>query len=225
MKFTHYLVLAAAALSLGSCNSGGSESVAYFTDIVTLDSSTDAGSVMSFRELNDSPVITLTSTKPLNKEQVGKRIVIVYSPVGTIQHGVSGNVNLINAGLTYGAGAAPLDAVVDSLDNWKSGEISFMQAYRSGEYLNLGMILPTNATLEKFRCYIDITTLDNEYPEIHVVYKAKDGYDSASGNFFGSYNISGIWNRPNVKGIKVLYKGYNNGSTIIEKSSSTEPEK
>lgn len=222
MKLTHYLVLAAAALSFGACNNDSNEAVAYFTDIVTLDSSSDKGSVMTFRELNDSPVITLTSAQPFNKDQVGKRIVIVYSPIGTIEHAVSGNVNIIDAAPTFGGGAAPTDAVVDSLDNWKSDEISFMQAYRSGKYLNLGMILPTNSSLEKFRCYIDVTTLDNEYPEIHVVYKAKVGYDMGSGNFFGSYDISSIWNRPGVKGLKVLYKGYNNGTATIEKTPATD---
>lgn len=223
MKLTHYLVLAGAALSLGSCNSGGSDAVAYYTDIVTLDSSTDQGSVMSFRELNDSPVVTLTSAVSLPKGHVGKRIVVIYSPIGTIEHGVSGNVNIVNEALTYGAGAAPLDAVVDSLDNWKSDEVSYMQAYRSGKYLNLGMLLPTSTTLEKFRCYIDVTTLDSEYPEIHVVYKAKEGYDSTSGNFFGSYDISDIWNRSGVKGVKVLYTGRNDSSVTIEKESSTDP--
>ena len=223
MKLTRYLIIAAAALSLGACNNSGDNAVAYFTDIVTLDSSTDQGSVMTFRELNDSPVITLTSTTALPKDNVGKRIVILYSPVGTTEHGVGGNVNLVNAGLTYGAGAPPLDAVVDTLDNWKSDEITFMQAYRSGKYLNLGMILPTNASLEKFRCYIDVTTLDNEYPELHVVYKAQVGYDSQSANFFGSYDISSLWNRPGVKGLKVLYTGYNNGSVTIEKETAVKP--
>ena len=49
MKLTHYLVLAAAALSFGACNNDSNEAVAYFTDIVTLDSSSDKGSVMTFR--------------------------------------------------------------------------------------------------------------------------------------------------------------------------------
>jgi len=224
MKFYHYLILATVLLSLGSCNSGGSEAVAYFTDIVTLDSSTENGSVMSFRELNDSPVITLTTSTPLSKEQIGKRIVILYSPIGTLEHGVSGNINILDAAVTYGGGAAPLDAVVDSLDNWKSDQVTLMQAYRSGKYLNLGMVLPTYTSLEKFRCYIDITTLDSEYPEIHVVYKAKDGYDTVSSNFFGSYDISNIWNRPGVKGLKVLYNGLNESSTTIEKNAATAPD-
>jgi len=31
MKLTHYLALAAAALSFGACNNGNNEAVAYFT--------------------------------------------------------------------------------------------------------------------------------------------------------------------------------------------------
>lgn len=71
MKHTKLNIVAAAVLSLGvlaGCNSGSSEAVAYYTDIVTLDSSNERGSVMSYREINDSPVITLTTTTPLSQE-------------------------------------------------------------------------------------------------------------------------------------------------------------
>lgn len=192
MKLTHYLILAAAALSLGSCNSGGSEAVAYYTDIVTLDATNSGGSVLTFQVLNDSPLVTLTTNAKLSESYVGKRIVVIYSPVGTLKHGVSGQVNLVEAGLTFGGGAAPLNAVVDSLDNWSSDEVRYMQAYRSGRYLNLGMTLPTTAMPEKFQCYLDVTTADSEYPELHVVFKAKPGYDSQTTNFFGSYDIAAL---------------------------------
>lgn len=221
MKITSYLFFAASALAISACNSDSDTAVAYYTDIVTLDASSASGSVMTYQDKDDSPLVTLTSTTPLSEEHIGKRIVILYSPVGTTEHGVSANINLVNAGLTYGAGEAPLDAVVDTLDSWSSDPVTYIQAYRSGKYLNLGMILPTNATPEKLRCYVDITTLDSEYPELHFVYKAKVGYDSESANFFGSYDISNIWNRPEVKGFKLFYNDNDNdsGSVTIEKAS------
>lgn len=223
MKFTNYLFFAAAALAMSACNNDSDSSAAYYTDIVTLDASSESGSVMTFQEKDDSPVITLTSTAPLSAEQIGKRIVIVYSPVGTLQHGVSGEIKLLNAGLTFGGGNAPLDAVVDTLDNWKSDIVSYMQAYRSGKYLNMGMVLPTNAMPEKLNCYLDINTIDSEYPELHLVYKAKPEYDSESSNFFASYDISNIWDRIEVKGIKLFFNGSFENTMTIEKESVEAP--
>ena len=223
MKFTHCLFLAASALAMSACSNGSDSSTVYYTDIVTLDASSASGSVMTYQDKNDSPVVTLTTTTPLSEKQVGKRIVIIYSPIGTLEHGVSGSINLVNAGMTFGGGAAPLDAVADTLDNWNSDQVSYMQAYRSGKYLNMGMILSTTEMPEKLRCYLDVTTADNEYPELHLVYKAKPGYDSQSANFFASYDISSIWNRPGVKGFKVLFNGATSSSVTIEKESAQAP--
>lgn len=223
MKFTHCLFLAASALAMGACNSGGDTATVYYTDIVTLDASSASGSVMTYQDKNDSPLVTLTTSTPLSEKQVGKRIVIVYSPIGTLEHGVSGSIDLVNAGMTFGGGAAPLDAVVDTLDNWKSDPVTYMQAYRSGKYLNMAMILPTSAMPEKLRCYLDVTTLGNEYPELHMVYKIQPGYESDAANFFASYDISSIWNRPGVKGFKLLFEGTTSSSVTIEKESAQAP--
>lgn len=59
--------------------------------------------------------------------------------------------------------------------------------------------------------------LDSEYPELRIIFKVKPGYDSKSYNFFGSYNISGIWHRPNVKGVKVMWNGTDKNSVTLEK--------
>ena len=221
MKLTHYLILAAAALSLGSCNSDSEPGQSQYVDIVTLDSSSEAGSVLTYRVLDDSPLVTLTSTQAFSKDQIGKRIFIMYSTVNNVEHGVSSAVNILYAGSTLGGGAAPLPAVVDTLDNWYSEEIQFMQAYRSGKYLNLGMTLPTTTSPEKFECYLDVTTENNEYPELHLVYKAKSGFDVQSMNFFGSYDISKIWDRSTTKGIKLIFNGTDQKSVTIEKNTPT----
>lgn len=222
MKLTHYLILAAAALFLGACN-GSSDSVQQqYVDIVTLDSSAQGvGSVMTYRVLDDSPLITLTTTQAFSQDQVGKRIFIIYTTAEGVEHGVSGPINIQFANTTLGAGAAPLPAVADTLENWYSEQIDFMQAYRSGDYLNLGMTLLTTTNPAKFECYVDVATENSEYPELHLIYKAKPGYDTQSMNFFGSYNISNIWNRYDVKGIKLFYNGANENSVTIEKEVPT----
>lgn len=218
MKLTHYLVLAAAALSFGACNSGGTDATAQYADIVTLESTNEQGSVMTFQVLDDSPLVTLTTAQSFSKDQVGKRIIVIYSPINTTEHGKSDVVKIINANPTFGGGAAPVPAVADTLNNWASEQIDYMQVFRAGKYLNMAMSLNTTKWPKKFQCYVDVTTLDNDYPELQVVYESETGYDSYSYYYFASYDISGIWNRPNVKGLKVIYSGSPNNLTIIEKS-------
>ena len=87
MKLIHYLILAAAALSLGACNSSSdSPSSGTYLDIVTLKSTDQQGSIMTFNEENDSPLITLSCSQAFSKEQVGKRIVVLYQPIGGLAH-------------------------------------------------------------------------------------------------------------------------------------------
>ena len=223
MKITHYLLLAAASLSFGACNSAGGDPVTQYADIVTLVASSEDGSVMTFNAIDDSPLVTLTTTQAFSKDQIGKRIFIIYTPINSDEHAVSGPVDIEHAATTIGGGAAPIVAVADTLDNWASDNIEFMQAYRAGDYLNLGMTLNTTTNPQKFECYVDKTTLDSEYPELRIIFKAKPGYDTQSYNFFGSYNISDIWYRPNVKGVKVMWDGTDKNAVTLEKTTQIKP--
>lgn len=224
MKLTHYLILAAAALSLGACNgSSDAPSLSTYVDIVTLKSTDQQGSTLTFRKENDSPLVTLSCSQAFSKEQIGKRIVILYQPIGGLAHAESGDVNVIQAGSVFGSGAAPLPAVVDTLNNWYSDQISYLQAYRAGQYLNLAMQMASSPTIapKKFQCYVDETTLDSAYPELHIVFKSNADIDQQELSFYGSYDISGIWSRQNVEGIKVMCRGYSGDVVTIEKDDSS----
>lgn len=224
MKLIHYLILAAAALSFGACNSSSdSPSSGTYLDIVTLKSTDQQGSIMTFRKENDSPLVTLSCVQAFSKEQVGKRILILYKPIGGLAHAQSGDVTVIQAGAVFGSGAAPVPAIVDSLDNWYSDQISYLQAYRAGQYLNLAMQMASNPSVapKKFECYVDETTLDSAYPELHIVFKSNADIDQQELNFYGSYDISGIWSRQNVEGIKVMCRGYSGETVTIEKDDSS----
>lgn len=218
MKLVNYLILALAALAFTACNSDSEPQTTYM-DIVTLVSSDDQGSAMTFNEINDSPLVTLTTTQKFSKDNIGKRIVIMYSPVGTNEHAVSGAVDILFASLTLGAGAAPLPAVPDTLDNWASEPVDAMQIYRAGQYINIVATLQTATNPKKFQCYVDEATVNSEYPELHIVYKSVPGYDTQATNFFASYSIESLWNRLNVKGLKVIYGETSQDEVTIEKDN------
>lgn len=216
MKILNYLILAVAAIAFTACNSDDDPQTTYM-DIVTLVSSDDQGSLMTFRELDDSPLVTLTTSQKFSQDNVGKRIVIMYNPVGTDEHAVSGSVDILYASLTLGAGAEPLPAVADTLNNWESQTIDAMQVYRAGEYINIVATLQTATNPQKFQCYVDETTVDSEYPELHIVFQSVPGYDTQATNFFASYNIEGLWNRLDVKGLKIMFNGNTQQEVTIEK--------
>lgn len=218
MKLVNYLILALAAVAFTACNSDSEPQTTYM-DIVTLVSSDDQGSAMTFNEINDSPLVTLTTTQKFSKDNIGKRIVIMYNPVGTNEHAVSGAVDILFASLTLGAGAAPLPAVPDTLDNWASEPVDAMQIYRAGQYINIVATLQTATNPKKFQCYVDEATVNSEYPELHIVYKSVPGYDTQATNFFASYSIESLWNRLNVRGLKVIYGENSQDVVTIEKDN------
>ncbi len=223
MKFTKCLIIAAAAVSFAACDTSSDYKEQYL-NIVTLDASNSSGSVLSYQTINDSPLITLTTTQGFSENQVGKRVVILYTGLNdNFDNEKGGPVNILSAAPTFGGGEKIKPASVDTLDNWASNEIAFVSPFRSGKYLNLPMAINTAYNLKKFACYYDVTTIDSAYPEVHLIMQTTPGYESAySSNFYGSYDMSDIWFRPSVLGIKVFYNG--DKSVTLEKNPTSQTE-
>lgn len=198
--------LALAALGFTACNGDDEPIRKSFIDIVTLDTNTSSGATMSFNRLDDSPQIFLTSSVQLPEKyfKAGTRILIIYQTPTDEQY-VSGPCDIIQAGNTLGAGEAPIPAVVDTLDNWKSSNMEIVQKWRSGSYLNFSASMYTYGAPAKFRTYVDEKTLDNEYPELHVTYEPTTNGQQQNLTYYASYNIANIINRPNAKGVRVRY--------------------
>lgn len=78
------IVAAATAMfAFTACNSSDdSDTGNQYADIVTLESTAPSGSVMTFREKDDSPLITLTTTQAFSAEifTPGTRILAIYHP-------------------------------------------------------------------------------------------------------------------------------------------------
>ncbi len=225
------IVAAATAMfAFTACNSSDdSDTGNQYADIVTLESTAPSGSVMTFREKDDSPLITLTTTQAFSTEifTPGTRILAIYHPESN-KRGESGPVTVAAASPTLGKGSAPVPAVVDTLDNWASDRIVMPgeSVWRSGYYLNMAFQAISTATPKKFYVYVDEKTVDSEYPELHVVFKSGNSSSMYNFAFYASYNIAGLWNRPGVNGVKVYY--FNDGAMMpscvtIDKTSEITP--
>lgn len=213
-KLTYLLLAGAAAFGFTACNSSEEDDGGKtFADIVTLESTSSAGSVMTFRVKDDSPLITLSTTQSFSTDvfKPGMRILAIYHPESN-EHGVSGPVRVENAAPTLGKGTAPVPAVVDTLDNWASDPIVMPEGavWRSGQYLNMAFQAVSSPQPRKFYVYVDEKTLDSEYPELHVVFKTGNYSSMYTFAFYVSYDIAGLLNGNGVKGVKVFY--FNDGA-------------
>lgn len=211
MKIKTLLLITLAAVAFAACNSSGDDPTAgvQFTDMMTLTKMTDDGAVLTYVPENDGANITYTTTTVFQKDvySEGMRIMAIYKPLTTDQWGVPGPIQVKAAAPTLGKGHAPVVAIGDTLNNWKSDPMANAFIWRTGNYVNLAFEELFSPTPEKFACYVDAKTLDSSYPELHIVYTLGRHYEERSYQLYASYNIADLWNRVGVKGICVYYNG------------------
>lgn len=206
-KLSTLLLIVMAAVGLSSCNSndGPGAGAEYFADFVTFRSVNAQGSVFTYREDGDSELITLTSPTALDLDEfkLGSRLVITYTTQSNT-HGISEPITLIGASNVIGGGEPPVSKAPDQTDNYASNTITYQGIARTGDYLNIVFSAPFNGQDDsKTTLYLDPATLDSEYPELHLVFGPFSFYATQQYMFYVSYSIESIWERPDVKGIKV----------------------
>lgn len=228
MKLNRYialiLTLAAAATGLTSCNDDPKEpEIRLFTDIVTVVKADAGETVLTFRRQDDSPLITLTSTQTMDAQifKPGQRIVMNYYNATSEQY-VSGPIKIYAAAPTVGSGAAVPDSLASKTQNWATAPITVSGIWRSGEYVNLIFQAVTGTDARTCALVADRETLDDEYPQLHLIFKPNDQFDVQNYLIYMSYSLSDIFAHPNVKGVQIHYRqdqGY--GMTQLDKMTST----
>lgn len=201
-------MLVAMAVGMSSCNSNsdGPEQTNYFSDFVTFESVTAQGSVFTYRQQDDSELITLLCPSPLNTEEfkLKSRLIITYSTQSN-EHGISEAITLLGASNIFGGGAAPVELAADKTDDYASNTITYQGISRTGNYLNIVFSAPYNGKNDaKVNLYVDPETVDNEYPELHIVFGPHSSYYDTMYMFYGSWDISPLWDRTTCKGLKVF---------------------
>lgn len=208
-----FVILLSAVLA--SCNKNSDEPsyATVYTDIVTYEGSSNGVTTFSFRKEGDSNLIKLTSTSTtVNIELTpGTRIMIQYAP-DCGQRYMSSSITLLAATNIYGSGDAVEELSATETGNWRSDGVDMIAIYRSGDYVNVQFTGALGAQTAIVRLVADKETLDDEYPQLHLIYGPYSGLMTDTNMFNGSWNISSIWERSTCKGIKILYE--NNSSNI-----------
>lgn len=222
-KFLSRILLAIGAccfMTLASCDSDNDgpnpDNHRLFIDIVTYEAGNEQGSTFTFRRSGDQPVITLTTTQTLDKGfKVGSRVVIQYWSNSNERY-VSGPITVLQVLHAAGDGEELPEKSAEQTSNWRSNTINMQSIERSGQYLNFIFTGSMgNRNINPSAC-VDITTVDNEYPVVHIIFGPDDSFSDKEYMFFGSYSLAALWNRPTCKGIMVYYKNLDNSDAHVQ---------
>lgn len=219
-KFTSRLFAALIICFLGlfssSCNSESNQqyvpdNICY--DFVTFVSTSENGSVFTFRKSNDSNLITLTAAVKIDTEKIkpGTRVIIQYVPSGGQAPYESGPINLYGIALITNGDveAKPLTEI----ESWQNERFKMQTITRSGNYIDVWFEAALSQKPKRFMIVADEATMDNEYPELYLVFET----DRNMGNIrqvYGSFDMSKVWEQPSCKGVTVHYNTYNGNETV-----------
>ncbi len=192
-----------------------------YLDLVTMQSTSSEGTVFVFRKDNDSPEITLTTKQTFSSgaPSPGERMAISYIPESGKRY-ESGPVRVVSIAKAYGPG---YQTAIEPSDE-KSDPLSVLAVWRTEQFLNIQASAQFVSSPSQFRLVLDSETADSEYPEFYLVFRKDFSEATVRYTVFGSYDISGIWNRPGCRGITVHYTDVTgNIETTIRKDAAIGP--
>ncbi|WP_289753169.1 NigD-like C-terminal domain-containing protein [uncultured Duncaniella sp.] len=171
-------------------------------DIVTYEGKGNdgQGSVFTLRQVDDSPLVTLTSNLGLQDLEAPTRLMIRYIPEGG-QAYVSDRIQLLGAS-KINTGEAATEWKED-YDKWNRDKVFLYSAWRTGTYINFHLRLTYSNDPRIFNLVLDPATRESETPEFYLVHIMAEETDYHDRAYFASFDIGEIWNAPGIKGVKI----------------------
>lgn len=174
-------------------------------DIVTYEgTNSDGGSRFSFRQIDDSPLVTLTSTASISGVEEGQRLSLRYIPESGEAY-TSGPVTLLSAAkITQGAVSTDWK---EDYEAWNRDKVYVNSMWRSGQWLNLNIRLTYDKEPRTFllaeRPGGETQTASDGTADIwlvHIMASETERHDRA---YLSSFDIGAIWNRPGLREMRV----------------------
>lgn len=205
------LAFAAGACSDDEATPGGRIPSNAVYDFVTLESSTkDMGAVFTMRKVDDSPLITYTSNADFSSVKTlseGDRLILCYNRVDGETY-TSGNIDVYGyVTLDNTEKEALWSAEADSAD-YKCPPMKVYALWRTGTYINLVADVSVYKARrpEIYVLAVDSATIDLPMPDLRVYYRnTKDNDGDNMYTVYASFDISGIWSKPDCQGVNVVY--------------------
>ena len=216
LKHFALFLAAVAAFCLAACNDFDSDGAnqQYLQSVVTFTGNNPVNNTCQFDLYpdNSNQAIRLYAQGTLATEgdksvRVGDRLLMYYVIPGDRDIADGGEVTIMSLNRTLGGDFSNVDA--DSIAKCNA-EIYIISMSRTGNYLNIfcqmpqveGRTMSLNASAE---------TLDGDYPEFYLTSSYPAGNRLLySGNYVASFDISGVWNRSDISGVRVRVNNTNN---------------
>ena len=224
-KFFAIVLTTLALTAIQGCNkeSGNGEiNGKVETNIVTLVSTGDEGSVFTFRELNDSPEITLTTPQKFNTSiKPGTRLALSYIPENG-EASQSGSIRVISFLPCYG----PTITVGNGPSDWQTSSVFMAAMWRSGKWLNFQMVLNIVSQARRLALVLDEATADTSVPELHISFSPDNSSNALPQTAYASFDISELWDNPRVEALKIYFltaDGQETSFTLQKETNGFKP--
>lgn len=207
----YLLLITLFSLSTTSCMNDDNDhnpNVNTLYDIVTFTLNSESGQQFQYQVNDDSDVIILTSSQTKIDTTicpVGSRLLLAYEPVSGVPQ-QSGNI------IVYGYSTIFNDEIsagyIKDFPDWDNDGIYLYSLWRTGTYLNLHGLAPFSNS-QTLALMVDSATIENEYPEVYVIYDTEQGRESYERALYASFDIAPLWNKSTCKGFNVHIKNTN----------------
>ena len=210
LKTISPLILVCLTPMLAACtDSADGPSVAIYRNIVTFDGNGPATANFSFREIDDSPLVTLGVRGSLNDERIpaGTRLLMTYTLPDDKTYGEDCfDVSLRGLQMIYTDTIAPLPySEIESLKK----TIRLTTIYRTGQFINLTASMPALSGRKCLR-RADQATLDTDTVRAYLSTSVPEEKPSYNSTQTVSVDISPIWELPTLRAISVEVENTNN---------------
>lgn len=202
-------------LAYASCSRPGidAEVAMDYVEIVTYEGFSNGNSVFTFRKVDDSPLITLTSPTALGDDIApGSRMLIGYTNA-TNDPFASGPIDLYMARrITQSTAVTKWD---DIYNHWDIDPVWLSSIWRSGDYINLRVRLTYTDQPRLFALVLEPSTAETEWPTFYLAHIMAESTDYHDREYYASFSIRDFHNRQGVKGVKVMINDSNIGKQIF----------
>lgn len=170
------------------------------------------GSSFSMRQVNDSPLITLTYSGVLEDIAPGTRMAIHFIAINGKAY-ESGPIKLLQASkITQGEVETQWS---EDYDDWQRDKVFLYSIWRTGSYINFNVKLTYTTEPRIFKLVADPATLDSDSPVLYLVHILPREIDNHDRTYLASFDISPIWNRDDLKSISVRVANSNLNKDIF----------
>lgn len=195
---------------LAACSdSADGPSIAIYRNIVTFAGNGPVTANFTFREIDDSPLVTLGVRGSLNDERIpaGTRLLMTYSLPDDKTYGEDCfDVRLRGLQTIYTDTIAPLP--YSEIEQLKK-PVRLTTIYRTGEFINLTASMP-ELSGRKYFLRADEATLDADTVRVYLSTSVPEEKPSYNSTQTVSVDISPIWDIPTLRAISVEVENSNN---------------